>query len=392
MQTTQTAATGTRLIFVPFIGAFGGVERLLVSLSRSLSARAVTHAVACFRNTIDFQRYAGWRIPLHEIPATRTWLAETRALRRWLRSPIADDFRGPALVFDLKGAFYAGLSMTEYVLHLTDPPSLLDADVSKHAPSQSGGRRLKALRKLPLSARAEAVHRLNRRAARRAGSVVVMTNVIAAEVRQRYGISPKVIRPGVARPPQQPVPLGERSRRGLRLLTISRLESNKRLEWILHSMADIRSCSERVSGANEWSLDIVGTGPSRQSLLDLIESLGLSDRAFLRGSLSDSELETFYDKASMFIVPGAQGYGLPALEALVRQIPVIIHAQSGVSEILHGSPWVEIIRGNDGSDLPRAIETIAQRLASNALSPDSLPNIPTDDGWTAEICQQCGWL
>ena len=104
------------------------------------------------------------------------------------------------LFFDLKGAFYAGLfRCPDFHLHLTDPPSLLPLDVSKHAPSirkrfpaketgNSGWER---------RARGEAVHQLNKRGVQRARSVIAMTNAIADEIELLYARRAKVIRPGV---------------------------------------------------------------------------------------------------------------------------------------------------------------------------------------------------
>ncbi|NKB16809.1 MAG: hypothetical protein HC774_08105, partial [Sphingomonadales bacterium] len=41
-------------------------------------------------------------------------------------------------------------------------------------------------------------------------------------------------------------------------------------------------------------------------------------------------------------MPARQGYGLPAIEALHHHCAVVMNTESGVAEVLQGSPWVAI--------------------------------------------------
>lgn len=69
-----------RVIFVPFIDAFGGSERLVLDLSRFLYETGTPHVLACFRNTIDLQSYADWPLPLHQMRPNRNSVSEARSL------------------------------------------------------------------------------------------------------------------------------------------------------------------------------------------------------------------------------------------------------------------------------------------------------------------------
>ena len=113
-----------RIIFVPFIHAFGGVERLVLALSRFLHEHGIPHTVLCFNQTIDFAGYADWPINVQELTHRRSPVSEGLALNRYLRASHACG-SPPPLLFDLKGAFYAGMIPTlDYHLHLTDPPQV----------------------------------------------------------------------------------------------------------------------------------------------------------------------------------------------------------------------------------------------------------------------------
>ena len=83
-------------------------------------------------------------------------------------------------------------------------------------------------------------------------------------------------------------------------------------------------------------------------------------------------------------MPAVQGYGLPALEALARGVPVVLHRESGVSEILRGTPWAEIIE--DSSDeLALAIKTMFDRLRSDDLKKIPMPTFQDETDWARQI-------
>lgn len=383
-------ASSKRIIFIPFVGAFGGAERLIIDLSRFLHDIDVPHTLVCFKQTIDLQAYSDRPLDVHELLPKRNSLLEAKALNRFLKLCQSDEAT-PSLLFDLKSAFYSGItSAGPFVLHLTDPPSLLPADISKYAPSArqlaqfSGPTPVKAARAM----RAELVHRLNRRGVRRASKVIVMTERIQTELRDLYGINALVVRPGVSDV--------ETARTSphiasacVRILSVSRLERNKRIDWILQALAVIDA--QKTTNTLDWKFEVVGDGPENGPLKRLATELGLQDRAIFLGHISDDDLTAAYARANLFLMPAVQGYGLPALEALSRGIPTIVHKDSGVSEILTGSPWVEIVDGANGS-LTKAITVMLDRLKKDELVSCSMPALPTNVEWAKAICRACGWL
>lgn len=381
-----------RIVFVPFIDAFGGAEQLILDLSRFLHENQVAHTIACFGQTIDLQSYAHWPLQVHQILPKRNSLAEARALARFLKSRQLAGAAQP-LLFDLKSAFYSGIaSAGPFCLHLTDPPSLLPADLSKHAPSAR--RSCQQFDVLPSEGivrglRAELVHRLNRRGVRRAAKVIVMTEKIRKELQLLYGVDSVVFHPGVysngsARNSLHPV-----LENPLRVLSVSRLETNKRIDWILKALAALDSNGSVLK--TSWVFEIVGHGPAADSLKNLAAELGLADRTIFLGHVSNDELAKAYSRANLFIMPAIQGYGLPALEALKRGIPTIVHKDSGVSEILGGSPWAELVDGDNGA-LAKAIRSMVQRLESKSLFVSEMPRVPTNFEWAKKVSIACGWL
>ncbi|MBL7040623.1 MAG: glycosyltransferase [Pirellulaceae bacterium] len=379
-------------IFVPFLTAFGGVERLVLSLSKFLHENRSPHRVCCFCDAIDLASYADWPLKVEAIRAPRNPLREAWALNRLLRENRSSS-GPPVLIFDLNGAFYAGLfAPAGYCLHLTDPPSLLPTDLSKWAWSSrkadvfpleradvSVGRKLWA----------EAVHRINRRGVRKAATVIAMTHAIKVELECLYGVEANVIRPGVRTDSWQPA-RQVAANEPMRLLSVSRLESNKRLDWILDALSASESASAPFGGTVSWELDIVGSGTQEEPLKRLAHELGVSARTHFHGRVSDADLDAIYRRASIFLMPARQGYGLPALESLGRGLPVILNKDSGVSEILEGTPWAEICDGGSAS-LQRAILSMNARILGSEITPQTLPKVPTEAEWAQSIVAACRW-
>ena len=81
---------------------------------------------------------------------------------------------------------------------------------------------------------------------------------------------------------------------------------------------------------------------------------------------------------------------MPALEALERGIPTIVHKDSGVSEILGGTLWAELVDGENGS-LARAIGNMRERIENKSLSESSMPRVPMKSEWARDVCRACGW-
>ena len=54
----------------------------------------------------------------------------------------------------------------------------------------------------------------------------------------------------------------------------------------------------------------------------------------LRGHVADDELEAYYDRAVALVFPSlAEGFGLPILEAMVREVPVVTSNRSACAEV-----------------------------------------------------------
>jgi glycosyltransferase involved in cell wall biosynthesis len=90
----------------------------------------------------------------------------------------------------------------------------------------------------------------------------------------------------------------------------------------------------------------------------LIEKLNLIDDVVLTGEVSDENLASYYKNALFFIFPSlAEGFGLPALEALNYGIPVASSNVYSLPEILGQSAYY--FNPRDINEITSAIETMS---------------------------------
>lgn len=101
-------------------------------------------------------------------------------------------------------------------------------------------------------------------------------------------------------------------------VVISRLIPYKRIDLA------IQACQR----ANK-NLVIIGTGPQQAELEKLA-----GDDVFFLGNVSATQKQAILSKATALLMPGVEDFGITALEATMMNKPVVLHQNSGVSELL----------------------------------------------------------
>ena len=85
-----------------------------------------------------------------------------------------------------------------------------------------------------------------------------------------------------------------------------------------------------VDKAKLW---LVGDGPTKKDVMNLIEQLGLQDRVLLLGKRVD--VHDLLDKAVLYVQPSLfEGFGIAMLEAMASGVPVIGSNGAGMLELL----------------------------------------------------------
>jgi glycosyltransferase involved in cell wall biosynthesis len=224
---------------------------------------------------------------------------------------------------------------------------------------------------------------------RSGGKTIVTSEFLRSECRRDFGVDAEIARMGGLGNGGSPRirPLN----RELRMLSVCRIENNKRLDWILRSLAELEKAPVALSARVDWRLDLAGKGPLTPSLKEMAANLGIASRVYFHGFLSDDALDTLYDQAHLFLMPAIQGYGIPAIEALQRGIPVLLHRESGVSDILLETPWATVLDGGE-SNMLAAMGKAIDKVIEGRHHSVAQPQLPTEDDWAVRVTGLCNWF
>jgi glycosyltransferase involved in cell wall biosynthesis len=362
-----------RPLFLSEIVQFGGAERSLLALSGWLCRNGLPHYILTYADHCDLAQYATHPVTILELkprPAPRHKIAS-------LKRHFAE--RGPSPYQSLTSGYQpalhatlAGLRGFHCLMH--DTPSLF---------GNPDHRSLSVTLRLAIS------NAISGRGLRAGGITIVTSEFLRAECHRDFGVDAHIARMGGLT--HAPSPRIRPVSRELRLLSVSRIESNKRLDWILRALAALERSPTPLSARVDWRLDLAGTGSQIAPLQQMATALGIAGRIHLHGFVPDGQLAALYDRAHLFLMPAIQGYGIPAIESLQRGIPVLLHRQSGVSDILLDTPWATVLHGDESTLLPALREAIDKAIAGrHHTSPQ--PTLPTEDQWAERVAQLCHWV
>jgi len=369
----------SRPIFITEIEQFGGAERSLLALASWLYRCGLPAHVVTYVDHCNLAQYAAHPLQVVELPRVAGTRARIAELGKYLKS------RGAAapklLVSGYQPALHstlAGLGGFHCLMH--DTPALFGDEAT---------RSWKSWVRIWLS------NRIIGYGLKRGGTTIVTSEFLRADCRKDFGVDAKIVRMGgletsSAGPAFRIRPV-EGPGRELRMLSVCRIEPNKRIDWMLRSLAALEKASPALSSRVDWHLDLAGKGSLIAPLKELAVELGIAERVHFLGFVSDEDLDVLYGKSHLFLMPAVQGYGIPAIESLQRGIPVVLHRESGVSDILLGTPWATVLTGGPETLTP-ALASAIEGVISGAHFDVPPPRIPTEEEWASEVAELCGWV
>lgn len=160
----------------------------------------------------------------------------------------------------------------------------------------------------------------------RSAQIATVATSVAEELADYYGVDDAVV-VGNGVNPEEFTPDeaddGERY-----LLYVGRLGHRKGIE-------DLVTAAESVLESNDVRLKIVGKGPLRDKLTEMVRERGIEDRVEFLGHVDRDRLVSLYQRATVHVVP-SHYEGLPTvlLEAMACGRPVVATAVSGSLDVL----------------------------------------------------------
>ena len=139
----------------------------------------------------------------------------------------------------------------------------------------------------------------------------------------------------------------------LRLVTLARLVTRKRLDVLLeamHTLADART-----------RLTILGDGPERPRLEQRARDLGLAERVTFTGYVTEAAKHRALAEADIFVLASAhEGFGLVYLEAMQHGLPIVAARLGGQADFLADGRTGRLVQPGAASELRAAIDDLAR--------------------------------
>lgn len=117
------------------------------------------------------------------------------------------------------------------------------------------------------------------------------------------------------------------------LLSVGRLVPRKGIHWFVENVI-----STLLSKCENFIYLIVGEGPMRRQIQEVVREKGMDKWVFLLGKLSDDQLRLVYNIADIFIMPNIplegdlEGFGIVCLEAASCKLPIIASNLEGIKD------------------------------------------------------------
>jgi phosphatidylinositol alpha-1,6-mannosyltransferase len=157
-----------------------------------------------------------------------------------------------------------------------------------------------------------------------------------------------------------------RARHGLgdrpTVVCVSRLVPRKGQDMLIKALPGLRKQVPDVA------LLLVGGGPYRKHLTELVDALGVGDNVVITGSVPWQELPAHYNAGDVFAMPArtrgkgldVEALGIVYLEASATGLPVVAGNSGGAPEAVLDEVTGHVV---DGRDVDQLRETVAALLA-----------------------------
>ena len=362
------------IIFYPFADTFGGIERIIISFISSINKRKINYEVVCFRSSIKWKKYNNEKSINLKILGGTSIIDRVIKFRNYYKQA---NCIGKILCFGEKGTFFAYLSgLKNFTVHYTDPPQLN----SRYIESKNFFSTLK--RKLALKVCNLGL--LNSK------SIIVTTKKNRHDIKKIFNVSSKVVYPAgfnFYKKKKFPVKTLFKNDK-INLLSIGRLSPNRNIDWLI-DLINFCKLNEKIL-YKKLMLNIVGDGEKKNTIINLVKQYNLQDKIKFYFTADDYITKKILLKSDIFLLPAVQGYGLPALEALYMNIPVVSNQYSRISEILKKNPWVSLTKNHKKDFIKKSIIHI-KNMKLKLPNYKILYKLPTEESFSTDVGKICGW-
>ncbi len=179
----------------------------------------------------------------------------------------------------------------------------------------------------------QVIYNIEREGMHTADKVIVVSNYTKNIIISRYDVPPakvEVVYNGVEddvsngftaqKPPQK----GDRI-----VLFLGRITMQKGPEYFLAAAKRVLEKTDNVKFV------VAGRGDMMYRIVEMAAAMGIGHKVLFTGFLRGSDVDRIYGMADLYVMSSvSEPFGIAPLEALSRNVPVLISKQSGIAEVL----------------------------------------------------------
>lgn len=132
---------------------------------------------------------------------------------------------------------------------------------------------------------------------------------------------------------QSDIPIAEKSsptKNPIRIVCCSYLTRRKGVDILLRSLAPLNELN--------WHLELIGNGPEREKIRELIDKFGLQQRVTMRDFMSSKGIHSLLREKDICVVPSRfDGWGMLTNEALAAGLAVVTTPTVGSKDLVEAS-------------------------------------------------------
>ena len=143
----------------------------------------------------------------------------------------------------------------------------------------------------------------------------------------------------------------------VRLLTVARLVEKKGVEYAIRAVAAMRAATDR-----RIEYRVIGDGPLRAQLQELVRELDAGDAVHLVGESNQAGVRAAMRRSDIFVAPSVvaedgdmEGVPVSIMEAMACGLPVVSTLHSGIPELVHDRVTGYLVPERDVASLGRAL-------------------------------------
>ena len=176
------------------------------------------------------------------------------------------------------------------------------------------------------------IYDIERRGAHGAMRVIAVSRLTQDLLVYRYGMDRNrisVVYNGVDLEPTQNDPKYGIKGDDKIVLYLGRITMQKGPEYFIQAAARVLEVMKNVKFV------VAGDGDMARSMIEMAAKLGIGHKVLFTGFLRGKDIERVFQMADLYVMPSvSEPFGIAPLEAMIRDVPVLISKSSGVSEVL----------------------------------------------------------